>query len=70
METQRKPRRTKPRKGDAVPKGQPEYVKTSLKIPMPLWREAHIRAMDERSDLAGIIAKALEAYLGKKGGAR
>jgi hypothetical protein len=53
-----------------MPKGQPEFMKTSVKIPMPLWREAHIRAMDERSDLAGIIAKALEAYLGKKGASR
>lgn len=48
-----------------------EYVKTSLKIPKHLWREAHIRAMDEGTDLASVVACALAAYLGsKKGGAR
>jgi predicted GNAT superfamily acetyltransferase len=51
-------------------KEQPEEsVKTSLKIPRRLWREARIRAMDEGTDLQSIVAKALEAYL-KKGGAK
>jgi hypothetical protein len=70
MEILRKQGRTKPRKGEPMPKGQPEYVKTSLKIPVGLWREAHIRAMDERSDLARVIAAALEMYLSKKGAGR
>ena len=48
---------------------QSEYVKTSLKLPKALWREARIRAMDEGTEFQVIVAKALEAYL-KKGGAK
>ena len=56
------------------PKGTPkkaevEYVKTSLKLPRKLWRAAHIRALDEGTELQIIVARALEAYL-KKGGAK
>lgn len=51
-----------------------EAVKTSLKIPRRLWREARIRAMDENTDLQTIVSRALEAYLdggrAKKGGGR
>jgi hypothetical protein len=46
-----------------------EYVKTSLKLPAGLWREAHIRALDERTELQVIVTRALEAYL-RKGGSR
>ena len=46
-----------------------ETVKTSLKLSRKLWREAHIRALDEGTELQVIIARALEAYL-KKGGAK
>ncbi len=46
-----------------------EWVKTSLKLPRHLWREAHIRALDEGTQLQVIVARALEAYL-KKGGAK
>ncbi len=49
-------------------KAQAEFIKTSLKLPRELWREAHIRAMDEGTDLQGIIARALEAYLRRGGG--
>jgi hypothetical protein len=52
-----------------MPKKDDAWVKTSLKLPKVLWREAHIRAMDEGTDLQGVVAKALEAYL-KKGGAK
>jgi hypothetical protein len=45
-----------------------EYVKTSLKIPKALWREARIRAMDEGTEFQIIVSKALEAYLKKGGG--
>ena len=48
---------------------QEEWVKTSLKLPKALWREAHIRAMDERTEFQVVVARALEAYL-RKGGAR
>jgi len=56
--------------GLSMPKTeQSEYVKTSLKLPKALWREARIRAMDEGTEFQVIVAKALEAYL-KKGGAK
>ena len=40
-----------------------EWVKTSLKIPKTLWREAHIRALDEGIEFQQIVAAALAAYL-------
>jgi hypothetical protein len=52
-------------------KKEPEtkYVKTSLRLPEDLWRATHIRALDERTDMQVIVARALETYL-RKGGAR
>jgi hypothetical protein len=50
-----------------------EAVKTSLKLPKTLWREATIRAIDEGRDLQDVIADALAAYLKstpKHGGSR
>jgi hypothetical protein len=47
---------------------QADRVKTSIALPRKLWREAHIRALDEGLELQELIAKALAAYL--KGGAR
>jgi hypothetical protein len=48
-----------------------ETVKTSVKLPKELWREASIRAIDENRDLQDVIASALELYLKThKGGAR
>ena len=38
-------------------------VKTSVRLPRQLWRAAHIRALDEGTDLQVIVARALEAYL-------
>lgn len=43
-------------------------VKTTLELPEPLWREAKIRAMDERSDLRSVVIAALESFLKKKPG--
>ena len=42
--------------------------KTSVELPAALWKEAHIRAMDEGRDLKDVIASALELYL--KGGTK
>ena len=47
-----------------------ERVKTSIALPRTLWRAAHVRAMDEGLELQELVAKALEAYLKGKGGAR
>ena len=37
-------------------------VKTTVELPGELWREAKIRAMDERVDLRTVFIRALEAY--------
>lgn len=54
-------------KATARPKGA-GTVKTTLELPEPLWREAKIRAMDERSDLRSVVIEALESFLKKKPG--
>ena len=41
-------------------------VKTTVDLPAELWRMTKIRAMDERTDLRGVIIGALQAYLKKK----
>lgn len=41
-----------------------EPVKTTVELPGDLWREAKIRAMDDRTDLRTVFIRALEAYLG------
>jgi hypothetical protein len=43
-------------------------VKTSIELPEDLWKEAKIRAMDEKSNLQDVIAAALKSYLKQKGG--
>ena len=43
-----------------------DVVKTTVDLPVALWRKAKVRAMDERTDLRQIVIVALEAYL-KKG---
>jgi len=49
-------------------------VKTSVKLPKALWREASIRALDEGRDLQDVIAAALDFYFKstpkRQGGAR
>jgi hypothetical protein len=47
---------------------QPDTVKTTLRLPADLWRQARIRALDERTDYQAIVARALKAYLAAKGG--
>lgn len=39
-------------------------VKTTVELPGDLWREAKIRAMDDRVDLRTVFIRALEDYLG------
>jgi hypothetical protein len=40
-------------------------VKTTVELPADLWREAKIRAMDDRVDLRTVFIRALEGYLGR-----
>jgi hypothetical protein len=39
-------------------------VKTTVELPGALWREAKIRAVDDRVDLRTVFIRALEQYLG------
>ena len=48
-----------------------ESVRTTLLMPVDLWKEAKVRAMDERRDLRDVLLDALRAYLAtpmRKGG--
>ena len=46
-----------------VPKGGPDTVKTSIRLPREQWKQAHVRAMDEGKNLQDIIAEALAFFL-------
>jgi hypothetical protein len=43
--------------------GRNATVKTSIKLPRVLWREASVRAIDEGCDLQDVVKAALELYL-------
>jgi hypothetical protein len=46
-------------------------VKTTIDLPEQLWRAAKVRAIDDRTDLRGIVIAALTLYLGTtKGGVK
>jgi hypothetical protein len=47
-----------------------KIVKTTVELPHDLWRAVKVRAMDEGSDLRGIIVLALQRYLSRKGARR
>jgi hypothetical protein len=38
-------------------------VRTTLDLPVALWKAAKVRAMDERRDLRDVLLAALRAYL-------
>jgi hypothetical protein len=40
-----------------------EMVKCTVKLPASVWREARIRALDERRDFQDVVAEAIELYL-------
>jgi hypothetical protein len=41
-------------------------IKTTVELPVELWQAAKMRAAENRSDLRGVIVKALEKYLAKR----
>jgi hypothetical protein len=41
----------------------PEYVPTTVGLPLPLWTALKMRVVAERSTLREVTAKAIEAYL-------
>ena len=54
-----------------TPKGRPRdkserTKKSTVDLPVDLWRAAKIRALDEGSDFRAVVVKALEAYLKTK----
>jgi len=57
---------TKPRKEKPMVK----RVKTSMALPADLWTAARIRALQDGIDAQDLVAKAIEAYLKAKRGAR
>lgn len=40
-----------------------ETVKTTIRLPKPLWLEARVRALETGADLQDLVAAALVAYL-------
>jgi len=53
-----------------TPKGYPRekgdrMKRTTVDLPLDLWRAAKIKAMDEAADLRHVIIEALEAYLNR-----
>jgi hypothetical protein len=64
-------RRIDPRTGTVLPKLWIRYpgpgadtVRTTLDLPLALWKRAKTRALDERRDLRAVLLDALRAYLG------
>ena len=54
---------------EKVTKEPEDLVKTTLRLPRKLWRDARVRALDEGTGFQELVTRALESYL-KKGGAR
>lgn len=40
-----------------------EMVKTSVRLPRSVWRDANVRALDERRDFQEVVALAIALYL-------
>lgn len=40
-----------------------EIVKTTIRLPRPIWRDANVRALDERRDFQEVVALAVALYL-------
>ncbi|HJQ82880.1 MAG TPA: hypothetical protein VKA21_02310 [Candidatus Binatia bacterium] len=47
-----------------------ETVRTTLLMPVALWKRAKVRAMDERRDLRAVMLDALRRYLADKEGSQ
>ena len=47
-----------------------DMVRTTLLMPVALWKLAKVRAMDERRDLRAVLLDALRRYLADKEGSR
>ena len=43
-----------------------KIVKTTVELPLELWQAVKVRAVEDRSDLRGIIVNALVGYLNKR----
>ena len=49
-------------------RGEPDMIKTTLRLSAETWRKARIRALDERVSFQKIVERALDQYLATKGG--
>lgn len=45
-------------------------VKTTVHLPEDLWRQAKIRALEERRDLRDLLIEGLQLVLGRKKGGK
>jgi hypothetical protein len=55
------------------PRGKKRFeavVKTTVELPVELWQSVKMRAVQDRSDLRGVIVKALEQYITKRSSGR
>ena len=50
-------------------KEKEEIIKTTIRLPRPLWKALRFRAVEEDTTGEALVIKALEAYL-RKGGSR
>lgn len=50
---------------DPMPPKAPETVKTTVRIPLELWRRAKIKCVVERREFQEVMITALRAYLGR-----
>jgi hypothetical protein len=48
-------------------KPKEEIVKTTIRVPKPLWDKIRIRAIEESTSAEALVIVALEGYLNKKG---
>ena len=48
-------------------KPKEEIVKTTIRVPKPLWDRARIRAIEENISAEALVVAALENYLSRKG---
>lgn len=47
-----------------------DLIKTTLRVPVSLWREVRVKAINEGITAQDAVIRALEIYVGKKGGKR
>lgn len=52
------------------PADDESVVKTTIRLPRPIWHAAKVRALEERVDFQDLVAHAIEQYLKQREGRR